>query len=130
MVVVIDFVCPNRNVQFKQNEFHFHHIGKDLSRPRPVMSDVSHCVRVTLILIKAVLSKCRKVEISLQSFKDLFQNNNCTELTSDERTSPDHSGTHLTSLAEFGSSSFQDRGIEINFIQINVSFRTNKIDNN
>ena len=45
------FYFPKGDVQFKQNEFHFHHLGKDLSRARPVMSDVSNCVRVTLILI-------------------------------------------------------------------------------
>ena len=44
-----------------------------------------------------------------------FQNNDCIEFTSasDERTSLDHSGTHMTSLAE----PFQDGGNEINFTQ-------------
>ena len=36
--------------------FHFRHVGKDLSQTSPVTSDVSHCVCVTLILIKVVLS--------------------------------------------------------------------------
>ena len=70
----------------KQNELHFRHRGKDLNRAWPVTSNVSRCVRVTLILIKVVLSKCRKLEISLTIIKDLFQNNDCIELTSAERT--------------------------------------------
>ena len=85
-------------------------------------SDVSHCVRVTLILIKFVLSKCRKLEISLKSIEHLFQNTDCTELASDKRTLFNHSGTHLTSLAEFVSSPFQDGGNEIHFIQIQRLF--------
>ena len=82
-----------------------------------MMSDISHYDRVNLILIKVVLSKCRKLEISLKRIKDLFQNNHCTELTSNERMSFDRSGAHLTSLAEFGFSPFQDGGIEIHFTQ-------------
>ena len=80
-------------IQFKQNGFHFRHLRKDLSQARPVTSDVSHYVRVTLILIKAVLSKCRKLEILLKSFKDLFQSIDNIELMSDERTSLDHNYT-------------------------------------
>ena len=80
-------------------------------------SDVSNCVRVTLILIKVVLLKCRKLEISLKSIKDFFQNIDCTELTSDERTSLVQSETHMTSLTEFGSSPFQDGASEMHFAQ-------------
>ena len=81
----------------------------DLIRARQVTSDVSHCVRVTFIHIKVVLSKCRKFEISLKHIlkRSFFQNNDCTELTSDERTPLDHSGTHLTQLTQFGSSPCQ-----------------------
>ena len=93
-------------------------------------SDVSHCVRVTLILSMVVLSKCRKLEISLKSIKDVLQNNGCAELTSDRRTSLDHSWTHQTSLAEFGSSPFQNGGNENNFTQIQRLFSDKKIDNN
>ena len=48
-------------------------------------SDESHCVRVTLILIKVFLSNCKKLVISPKSTKELFQNSDCTELTTDER---------------------------------------------
>ena len=67
-------------------------------------------------------SKSRKLETSLKIIKDLLQNNDWTELTIDERTSLDHSGAHLTSLAEFGSSPFQDSGIEIHFTQTQCLF--------
>ena len=50
-------------------------LDKDLSRVRPVTSHVSHCDRATLVLIKVVLSKCRKLGTSLTGVKDLFQNN-------------------------------------------------------
>ena len=36
---------------------------------------------------------------------------------SNDRASLDHSGTHLTSLGKFGSSSFQDGGNEVLFTQ-------------
>ena len=98
-----------KNVQFlKQSEFHLRHLGKDLSQARPLTSDVSHCVRVTLIL-KVVLSKCKKLEDSLKSIKDLVQNKNCTEITSDEQNSLDHGETRLTPQDEFGSTPFQLR---------------------
>ena len=84
---------------------------KDLSRDRPVTSNVSDS-----------LSKCRKLKISPKRIENLFQNNDCTELTRDERTSLDHSGTHLTSLAKFGSSPFQDGGDEIPFTQTQCLF--------
>ena len=81
-----------------------------------MISDVFHCVRVTLI--KVFLSNGRKLEICPKSIKEVFQNNDCTELTTDERMSLDHSRTHLTSsLDEFGSSPFQDGGNEIHFTQ-------------
>ena len=76
-------------------------------------SDVSRCVRVTLILIKLVFSKCRKLEISVKYIKDLFQNNDCTELKSNERTSFHYSRAYLTSSAVFASSPFQDGENEI-----------------
>ena len=38
------------------------------------------------------------------------------------KTPLDHRGTHLTSLAEFGSSPFQDGGNEIHFTQIQRLF--------
>ena len=74
-----------------------------------------------------VLSKFRKLEILL---KDLFQNNDCTERTSDERTSPVHSGTRLTSLAEFDFSPSKMAEMKFISLKFNVSFRTNKSDNN
>ena len=69
-----------------------------------------------------VLSKFRKLEILL---KDLFQNNDCTERTSDERTSPVHSGTRLTSLAEFDFSPSKMAEMKFISLKFNVSFRTN-----
>ena len=89
------------------------------------MSDVSHCVRVTLILINVVLSKCRKLEISLKVLK-IFSKQRLHVAYEDERTSLDHSGTHLTSPAEFGSSPFQDGGNEFILHKLNVAFRTKK----
>ena len=59
---VIGFVFPKRDVEFKRNEFHIRHLGKGLRRARPVTPHVSHCVRVTLILVEVVLSKCRKLK--------------------------------------------------------------------
>ena len=35
-LLVIDFVCQKRDAQFEKNEFHFRHLGKDLSRARSV----------------------------------------------------------------------------------------------
>ena len=63
-----------------------------------------------------------KLEISLKSIKYFLQNNDCTELTSDERMSLDHSGARLTSLAEFGSSPFEDGGNETHFTQTQSLF--------
>ena len=76
-------------------------------------SDVFCCVRVTLILIKVILQNAEKSKLCkkvfLKRIKDIFQNNDkCTELTSDEQMSLVHSETHLTSLAKFSSSPFQD----------------------
>ena len=68
----MDFVCPKRDVHYKENEFHIRHLGINLSRARPVTTDVFHCVRISLILIKVVLSKCRKIEISLKLLKIFF----------------------------------------------------------
>ena len=90
-------------------------------KSRPVTSDVSQSVRVTLIFTKIVLSKCRKLETSLKSIKDVRQNSDCTEPTSDEWTSLDRTWTHLTSLAEFGSSPFRDGGNEILFYSNSTS---------
>ena len=65
-----------------------------------------------------------------KTVEDLFQQNDCTEFTTDEWTSLDDSGTHLTSLAEFSSSPFQEGWNEIHFIELDVSFQKNKTDNN
>ena len=122
------FVCPKRDVQYKQNEFHFRHLGMDLNRAWPVTSDVSHCVRVTSILIMVVLSKYRKLETSLKSIKDVLQNNNCTERTSDERRRlipVGHISCHRLSSVPVLSKMAE---IKLILLQLNVSFRTNKID--
>ena len=51
-LLVTYFLCPKRDVQFKQNEFHFRHHGKDLSAAQPIASDVC----ATFILIKVCFS--------------------------------------------------------------------------
>ena len=55
-VIYVIYLLSIKDVQFKQNGFHFRHLGKDLNRAQPVMSDVPNCVWVTLIFIKVVLS--------------------------------------------------------------------------
>ena len=54
-IPISHFVCSKREVQFAQNEFHLCHFGKDWSRARPVMSDVSNCVRVASVLVKVYI---------------------------------------------------------------------------
>ena len=39
-LIVIDFVYLKRSVYCEENEFNFHHFGKDWNRARPVTSDV------------------------------------------------------------------------------------------
>ena len=51
---------------------------------------------------------------------------NTARLTSDERTSLDHSGTFLKSLAEFDSSPSQDGGNENHFTQNQRLFSDNQ----
>ena len=129
------FCLSKREVKFNQNCFHFRHLEKDFSWARPVISDVPHCFRVTLIPIKVVLSKCRKLKFSqkkksilISTLKRYFLKQWCIKLTSDNRPSLDHSGTHLTSLGEFDSTVFSKMA-EMKFIllKLNVSFRTKKL---
>ena len=73
--------------------------------------------------------KMQKTRNFSKSIKD-FSKQRLHVAYEDERTSLDHSGTHLTSPAEFGSSPFQDGGNEFILHKLNVPFRTKKIDNN
>ena len=64
LLVVIDFVCPKRDVQFKQMCFnYFRHLGKGLSRARPVTSDVSNNWRAGMV--NSNISILQKISFSV-----------------------------------------------------------------
>ena len=70
----------------------------------------------------------KKKSILISTLKRYFLKQWCIKLTSDNRPSLDHSGTHLTSLGEFDSTVFSKMA-EMKFIllKLNVSFRTKKL---
>ena len=78
-----------------------------MCRAQPVTSDVFHCVHETLTFVKVVfkMQKTRNFETMIaQSLRVMSERHLI-------------SWTHLTSLAEYGSSPFQDGGNEIIFTQ-------------